>query len=411
MEYQEHYQEAPVITFARFRFLISVLLVQREIDAGTIDFLLDDFVNRGCSVENMTAQVTERHGSKFTIEKLEKTNEFNLKDIPLQCFLETYFDNVRGYEEGEPIDESLINDLIGYLILDKKQVVVGFNRKWEDSNNDGFYNSFSHSALLQIVDGKLKLRQSVSVKDDLIQRLIEKNGKNVFWYPAEGELTAELLNQFRELKTGVGLENELCGSPGCLWPDLELEKRIVPYKAVRFYVSKYSGDNNPCEPGNNLDFTKCWVQVEVGSYIQSTTYFDDGHTSEGQVNGTSFTGYFMGSFSNNSFTGSADTAVYNSTVTGSITVELNESRDVVTSVHAFFNADNPSFDVNNQVEAVNIPNEWISTSSNNYMIEGSNTCDHITLLKYNVVYEDRETNLISFECDLGYEHITVYFSK
>jgi len=390
----------------------SSLGAARNCHAGTIDFLLDDFAARGCSFEEMTAHVTERFGNKFTIEKLEKTNEFNLNNIPLQCFLDTYFDDARGFEEGEPVSQSFINDLIGYLVLDKKQVVVAFDKKWEDSNNDSFYDGFSHSALLEIVDGKLKLRQSVSVKDNIIQQLIEKNNKNVFWYPQEGELTADLINQFRETKTGVSLENELCtlDTPSCLWPNIPLEKRSTPYPAVRFYVSKYSGNKNPCETSNDLQFTKCWFKVVTGSNVLSIHY-DDGTTTKAYTSGIGLTGYFEGSFSNNRFSGSVDTSKYDNTVTGSITVELNETRDLVTSVSVSFNVDNQSYTSTNQFSGINIPLKSINSSSGTFTIEGTQTCDQISSFTRHTDYEDREETLESFECDTGYEQITVFFSK
>lgn len=382
----------------------SSLGAARNCHAGTVDFLLDDFVTRGCNVEEMTSQVKESFGDKFIVQTLEKTTEFRLAPIPMQYFLDTYFNDIAGFEEGEPVTGTFFNTLVNYL-NEGRQVVVAFGKTWNNKNNEGFYIGFDHSALLEIHNGQIKLRQSVSFqKDDIVNQLIEKNGKNVFWYPKVGELDAESINQFRESKTGVSLEDELCeGEPECLFSQ-PVERRSIPYPAARFYVSKYLGNQNPCETGNS-DYTKCEFTVKVSSIRQSTTYYETGETTEGQVNGTVFGGNFTGSFSNNTFTGSRDEVTDNYTLTSSIIVELNETRDAVTKVHVSYNL-NGNFSSERELEAINIPYD---SSEAEYRVETTLTCDHITLFTTRTAYEDRETNMLSFDCIEGEEFLYVFF--
>jgi len=104
-----------------------------------------------------------------------------------------------------------------------------------------------------------------------------------------------------------------------------------------------------------------------------------------------------------------DTSVYYDSVSGSITVELNEAHDAVTNVSVSLNIGNQFYNSNNQFIGDNIQSS--GSSSSTYKIEDSQTCDHITLFNKKTVYEDREETLKSFDCDVGGEHITIYFSK
>jgi hypothetical protein len=218
----------------------------RNCHAGTLNYLLNKFAHSGCSTSEVVRQVNDRYGNRFEIKNWQgRSDQFWVDNSSMQYFLETYFDNLRGYEEWEAVDDELIDTMLGYLILYRKQVVVAFSTKW-NVNNSALYDDFAHTAALEVRNGQLKLRQSVSVNDGIFNQLVAKNGENAFWYPKEGSLTAELLNQFRQLKTGVGLEEEFCGAPGCLWPNRPLEGRIQPWTSVRFYVPKNSDDENPC---------------------------------------------------------------------------------------------------------------------------------------------------------------------
>ena len=106
-----------------------------------------------------------------------------------------------------------------------------------------------------------------------------------------------------------------------------------------------------------------------------------------------------------------DTSVYYDSISGSITVELNEAHDVITNVSVFFNIGigNQFYNSNNQFIGDNI--QSVGSSSSTFKIEGTQTCDQISSFTKHTVYEDREETLESFECDVGGEHITIYFSK
>ena len=225
------------------------IAMARNCHMGAMTYLMRQFEQYGCDIDIMTNQVRLKHGNKFSVDPFgNQPGEYTTGNVSMQCFLDYYFDNARGFEEWEEVSQSFLDRLEGYMKWDEKEIVVAFNTKWEDNNSDGFYDGFAHSAVLEIVNGELKLRQSVSAKDSVIDKLVAKNGDNVFYYPQSGSLTAEQLNSFRQLKSGVGVEMELCGAPGCLFKH-KLENRATPYKAIRFYVSKYTHDDNPCNPG------------------------------------------------------------------------------------------------------------------------------------------------------------------
>ena len=226
----------------------SSLGLARNCHAGTISYLVDDLQSKGCALDELTSKVSDQHPGRYSTSPYKgRPDEIFIDNVSMQSFLDSYFSNARGYEEWDDVPQSFLDKLSGDMILDNKQIVVAFNTIWSDANSDGYYDGFAHSASLEIVNGQLKLRQSASVNDKLYEQLIEKNGENVYYYPKEGPLTAELLNTYRKAKSGVGFENELCGQPGCLWPNNPVEERSTPYKAIRFYISNYSNTNLPCD--------------------------------------------------------------------------------------------------------------------------------------------------------------------
>lgn len=385
----------------------SAIGAARNCHAGSINYLFKDFADAGCALAEMEEEINATCDANFEIQpyaKNGKTDEIFLTDISIQCFLNTYFNDYWALEKGAPITDDLLQTLRKLMEKHGRQVALGFATTWKDDDNNGIYEGFDHSAVLEIVNGQLKLRQSVSVNDSVILQVINKFGENNLYYPQNGELTAALLNEYRQKRSGELFEEAICGTPGCIWQQ-PLELRAVPYEAVRFYVSKYSLGQNPCSPGNN-DFTKCEFRVEVSEIIQSTTYFDTGNTTNGQVNGTVFANNFTGSFSGNTFIGSRDAITDNSTLTSSIVVELNEARDRVTKVKVLYDFDGPAFSSERALEATNIP---FVQSEGDYRVEAVTTCDHIRSFTTRTVYEDRETNLLSFDCIIGDEILQIYF--
>ena len=183
-------------------------------------------------------------------------------------------------------------------------------------------------------------------------------------------------------------------------------------------------DNN-----NELDYTKCWVKVTVGSELYETTnLLKDDPPYNSSTGGQSFGQItYEGSFSNNKFVGYYDNVTNNGniidSVSGTIAVELNETHDMVTDVSFTRIIKNHNSGLNSsnyreeEFSGKNIPIDDINDQST-FKVVGSQTCDHIVSLDVyhvSIIPNDPNNNyeetLKSFQCDLGGEQITVFFSK
>lgn len=403
----------------------------RNCHAGTINYLLKkDFKSEmGCGVVEMEAKIKESYGNKFSIFYLKnQTDDFRVDNVSMQCFLKVYFNEVRSFDAGELVTETFLNSMVGNM-ENGRQVVVAFNQEWGEPDNDGFYGGMAHTGVLEIVNGQLKLRQSVSVNEEVIEQLRMENGENVIWYPKDGALTGGSINQFRDEKSGVIWERNICDSDGCLWPESPVQFRIKQYASAKFYVSKYSLNQNPCALGNTLDYTECWVQVTVGSEIYKRTDFISGnvysvHTCCNDLGGYTYKGFFSG----NKFTGNINdinvTGTRTDTITGTITVELNETQDMVSNINfildskIYISSTSGQYSQNVKFNGREIPLTGPLGATGTYSIEGSQTCNHILSLevynKSNVpddLNNNYEETLETFECDVGGERITIFFSK
>ena len=159
----------------------SSLGLARNCHMGTISYLLNQFEQLGCDLSRMTELIEDYTGKDFSIDKYgTRPNEYSVGDPSMQYFLRTYFYNLMGLEKGDKVLQSYLEGLKSYIINEKKQIVVAFATEWQDENWDGYYEKFSHSAILEVVNGQLKLRQSVSAEDKYIDQLVQKHGENVF---------------------------------------------------------------------------------------------------------------------------------------------------------------------------------------------------------------------------------------
>ena len=252
---------------------------------GTLTYLLNKFEARGCDGATTWKHVQD----SFPDVNTNITANPQTGTETLQAFLDTYFEDFGGYNENESV-ESKWREILNNIKNQNKEVVVLFKAKdWGSADERGFYDGIAHSTTLELRNGKLKLRNSVSASDDIVNALINKNGENVLWYPGEDrDITAQDLDNFRKLRSFEALENELSNRPD-LFAKIpkDKSKRPQPWTAVRFYVSNFSGDENPCAnfpeaPILNRDYL-CWVGIDVlgygykifpsNPYANDSTYF------------------------------------------------------------------------------------------------------------------------------------------
>ncbi len=82
------------------------------------------------------------------------------------------------------------------------------------ARSKGFFEHISHSATLEMKNGKLKLRNSISAGHKIITALKNKNGENVIWYPSgDKDINAAEMDKFRNMRSYEAVEKELSSSP------------------------------------------------------------------------------------------------------------------------------------------------------------------------------------------------------
>ncbi len=269
----------------------SGAVLARNCHTGTWQYMLESFRARGCTNQKVIEAIrayTDETG-KQPFEKMalpdEKTG-YSLTKIDgsekaIQAFLGTFFQEIYSYNEGEEIND--INKLLEYTrdAENGRKVVLAFTDGDWKMRSDGLYNQYKHTASLELHNGQVKIRNSVSASDDIINALQTKNGGNVFWYPKEGELTVELLKKFREAKPYEALEDELCGAPGCLNDpsknnygiklNATLEQRTKmksPWTAVKMYVEKTLLNDSPC--GDSQGESSLYASIDIPGYYTKT---------------------------------------------------------------------------------------------------------------------------------------------
>lgn len=270
-----YYAKAAIYHFSGTAF-------SRVCHAGTIKQIVQDFTARGCKEDTIYARV----GRKFPGVNINKQNKENATPVEVQALLDTYFDDIGGWDKDEDVPSAILNKISDYTLAGRKVVLAFAPEKWGSrSGTYGFYNTsvsyYRHTAILATDNtGQVQIRNTCSLGEKV--RKILGGGEIVANYPLAK------LNEFRKLKQGVALEIAKCGEPGCLsdktknsyganfMPPLEEaswrtwsgltqklsdaytqamssgftppKPRDVPWPSVRIYVEKAGGPpNDPCE--------------------------------------------------------------------------------------------------------------------------------------------------------------------
>jgi len=140
---------------------------------------------------------------------------------------------------------------------------------------------------LTYLNGKLKLRNSASARQEVIDALVERNGENMYYYPpGDQSFTAESLFELRDSNTGYAIEMALGNEKGCLSDksrnDLKdgegiaifkkYDERVSPWTAVKIYVAKVRNDVNPCTGTQLGSQGTIKTTVDLPYYIGQTQY-------------------------------------------------------------------------------------------------------------------------------------------
>lgn len=211
-----YFAEAEVIHFSGMSF-------SRVCHSGTIRRVLEDFETRGTNRDEIFNNVN----NKYADVNLSNNNVETAGPAQVQALLDTYFDDVGGWQGGNDVPDEIISQLTQY-VKSGRMVVIAFGPSviGPRSGNNKFYDcaidKYRHTAVLQeSADGKVQIVNTVSVSNSMRSKLNMQ--EIVIDYPLSD------INRFREEKQGVLLELELCGSIGCLSDNTYNPWHISPF--------------------------------------------------------------------------------------------------------------------------------------------------------------------------------------
>jgi len=366
---------------------------------GTLAFLLDNFEQRGCD-NNTTWQKVK---DKFKNANTDIVSNPQTGHNTLQAFLGTYFQDIGGLDKNE-LTSNKWNAITDYIKNQNKRVVVLFTKdKWGTKNSEGFYNFIPHSATIEIKDGKLKLRNSISAKPAVLNALKE----NVIWYPKDNEeLNADSLDKFRNMRSFEAVENHLKDKPELFSNLPDISKRKQPWTAVRFYVANQPDDVNPCiTPTLDFNYNKFSLDIIVwGEYsysYQGNNFLPAALTWSGDIQ-------FIEA--ENKCIGSWDEDRGEEHHKGNIEIIFNPLNKAVTS----FSAKNEWTNSYGEVYKDSVKSKTKDLAINydgdfrDYKLFGQDVCDYIDKLEYTGGNEYTGFTLVNLTCQ-GDSYLNIYF--
>ena len=383
---------------------------------GTLAFLLNSFEEKGCDSDVAWQHVTDEFPNANTdIISTPRTGTETL-----QAFLGTHFKDEVGFNKDESVN-SKWSEIVNNIKSQNKHVVVVFKRDlWGETDHRGFYQGIAHSATLEMKDGKLKLRNSISAGDDVVNAVIDKYGENVIWFPEEDrDITAQDLDDFRNMKSFVAVENVLTDRPDLFSNLPDVSKRIRPWTAARFYVSDFTGSENPCEnfpspPDPEREYL-CWINVAVIGHLQRISDSNP-DTSYEVIDGVGYGSHqAVGKFSGSPSTGWEFSDQWDETVAdydyqkGTLNITFNKTLTKALNIDlsgefAYVNSYGNSYPtiIKYELKCSDIsikpwPEAFIPYHGR---VEGQTACDKISHFKY---YRENvgwwQESLFSYECN------------
>ena len=309
-----------------FHFSGSIFI--RNCHSGTMHYILNTFKSRGCNPDTAIARVREKYPDLGNIS----INTEKVPDMDIQRLLGTFFEEKYTYNRGSDVPSNIISEMT-QLTEDGSIVVVAFtSESWPAKGGDGLYPNVPHTAVLEMKDGKVQVRNSANIRPN--KKLIDAmGGTNLVYYDWDK------INEFRELQAGVGVELACGVKPGDLtsadmnpyglevynplngkdWSQIAWEDpmafvsavlsrnwssvsgippRPKPWTAITIYVLKASPDENPCDKGEELDMSELdsgaiWVLGHTINDLEASLKLDKsvGLVADGSAAGNTFTGH------------------------------------------------------------------------------------------------------------------------
>lgn len=369
---------------------------------GTLTFLLDNFIKRGCVADSAWKSVKE----KFPNTNTDINSNPLTGHQTLQAFLLTQFNDIGGLNANE-LTSKKWDELVAYIKAENKQVVALFTRDmWGNNDAKGIYGNVPHSAVIEVRNGKIKLRNSVSTDEKILIKLRELNGENVLWYPkGNEELTSESFDIFRNMKSGKALELELSNYSELFinWPNESL--RLKPWTAVRFYVAKLPENSNPCIT-SNLNFKVAAIEIYVKGFLQRTdsnSTYEDPYYINYKTTYNNQNGNIIGNVFSSVWDTSYNDGIGEVKITGSINIEFSNDFDKIISYKEEEHRDfYSSWRIDDyKIEVKDIP--YLFETSNSIKFgtnRGINNCQKILTWNYSVVWTGQMSAVLNrFECD------------
>lgn len=159
------------------------------------------------------------------------------------------------------------------------------------------------------------------------------------------------------------------------------------------------------ESSNELDYTFCHISIAFDYMSGISTNVETGETYENSLGPAYLDGlniyWYIGSFTGNTFSGTGTAEVGTRTETGEITVELNDSRDMITNFKLSYETNfitdlTGKNTVNIEFEAENIP---LGNQQGIYEVYNEEVCNHIISLDYHSINDLDENNFDTPHCD------------
>ncbi|MBI5017159.1 MAG: hypothetical protein HZB55_16950 [Deltaproteobacteria bacterium] len=242
-------------------------VLARNCHAGTLKHLLAAFAARGCDRAGVLQKVTDLYPG-IVVDDAQCTRA---DPEHVQALLDTYFDDLGGWNPGQDVSPDVLSRIAQYA-REGRQVVLAFTGgPWGPRGGPrNFYDSsataYPHTAVLEVdAQGVVQIRNTAVVSDELAQML---GGEAVAWYPAAK------LNEFRRLQSGVALELQLCGSPGCLSDPARNSYGVALFGGTDAIDAATRPDlcsrnNGPCVPGRTVPYPGVRIYVEKPANVRA----------------------------------------------------------------------------------------------------------------------------------------------
>jgi hypothetical protein len=203
--------------------------------AGTYLFVQGAFYTRGQAPGTLASGIK----TKYPNAPSPSDCKTQLGSDAIQSLLDTYFQDLNGYDEGVDVPSTVIQQMIDAATAGR--VVVLAFKKGSFGDRAGpskFYSAITHTAVVEFRQGQWQIRNVVVAGPGVLAAL---GGTNLAYWPL-GDL-----NGFRRAPSGVPVEMQACGAPGCL-SDLyaPLARRSAPWTAVRIYIE--GAGSSTCVP-------------------------------------------------------------------------------------------------------------------------------------------------------------------